>query len=129
MAHTPGPWRPVTDAQGICGLMHPTKPGVAIACLSACHSPLNGYVEDDTQPIGRPEREANGRLIAAAPELLEALRRAEAALVAAFRSNVARNLCDSEQEYESAIASHVVIGLCRAAIAKAEGRTPEAPHA
>jgi hypothetical protein len=48
-------------------VIHPTLAGVAIANLGACFNPINGYHED-----GLPERNANARLIAAAPDLLAA---------------------------------------------------------
>jgi hypothetical protein len=49
--HTPAPWRVFTD-DNECGLYHVRTPGRAVA---------------------EPEDEANARLIAAAPELLESL--------------------------------------------------------
>lgn len=69
MKHTPGPWRLVNDAQGPCMVMHPTLAGVAIANLGVCFNPVNGYHEDASA-----ERSANARLIAAAPDLLAALK-------------------------------------------------------
>ena len=71
---TPGPWNPVKDAQGTCGLMHPAKKGVAVAWFSSLHKPYNGYVGEEEHELGRPQREANVRLIAAAPDLYEALK-------------------------------------------------------
>jgi hypothetical protein len=71
-AHTPGPWRLVDDAQGPFMVMHPTRDGVAIANLGGdAYVPANGYVEIGGP--GAPERTANARLIAPAPELLSAL--------------------------------------------------------
>lgn len=68
--HTPGPWKLSNDAQGPCIVMHPTLEGVAIASLTNIHEPVNGFVE--IEAAGAPERTANARLIAAAPELLAA---------------------------------------------------------
>lgn len=76
MGHTPGPWRLVDDAQGPCMVMHPTADGVAIASLADAFHPLKGFVQIGSP--GAPERTANARLIAAAPDLLaacEAVRR------------------------------------------------------
>ena len=77
-AATPGPWRPVRDAQGICGLMHPTREGVAVAWLSEAHGPAEGYVGSEETVEGFAEREANAALMLAAPALRDC---AEAALM------------------------------------------------
>ncbi len=65
---TKGKWRAGKDAQGICGIMHPTLP-VAVCCFTSLHVPVNGYVGDDKQEYGRPERQANARLILEAQEM------------------------------------------------------------
>lgn len=67
--HTPGPWRLVEDAQGPCMVMHPSNL-TAIASLTDAHKPVHGFHEVENWPH---ERNANARLIAAAPELLAAL--------------------------------------------------------
>lgn len=69
--HTPGPWRLVEDAQGPCMAMHPTLDGVAVASFTDTFTPANGFVEIEAP--GAPERSANARLIAAAPDLLAML--------------------------------------------------------
>lgn len=51
-------------------VMHPDKRGVAIANLGHCFGPSEGFHDADTA-----ERNANARLIAAAPDLLDALLR------------------------------------------------------
>jgi hypothetical protein len=71
--HTATPWRPIKDAQGICGLMHPTKEGVAVCWFSSTFNPINGYVGEDTCEHGRPEREANAAYIVKAINAHEAL--------------------------------------------------------
>lgn len=107
--HTPGLWRTVKDAQGPCMIMHPTREGVAIANLSSCFSPLNGYhddwgANDGTAPVSIAERNANAHLIAAVPELYEALKGFVAACELGFGNLAALKAKAS------------------AAIAKAEGR-------
>ena len=65
MKHTPGPWQCAVDTPGI----RPTTRGVI---APRCENMLLATVYN---PAGRiKEREANARLIAAAPELLEALK-------------------------------------------------------
>jgi hypothetical protein len=106
--HTPGPWKVVRDG-------NPLSAGI-VAVIE--HSPDRHIaVEEDHfgGPWCAPDTwEANARLIAAAPELLEALREA----------------CRLYAEY-GLVAGHVEgdplavgrwIGAARAAIAKAEGR-------
>jgi len=82
-AHTPGPWE--------------VTPRGNVATQSAVIAKL---------PTGQPSREANARLIAAAPELLEALKRLLSAGMGR-RLNVVE--CGEE------------IDRAKAAIAKAEG--------
>lgn len=67
---TPGPWRLAQDAQGPCMVLHPTLQGVAIASLTNLFKPENGFHDAMNWPN---ERNANARLIAAAPDLLAAL--------------------------------------------------------
>lgn len=80
--YTEGKWRLVSDAQGPNMVMHPTLEGVAIASLTNTFIPSRGFhdpTNDDPTPcpeVGvtyHAERVANARLIAAAPDLLEAL--------------------------------------------------------
>lgn len=116
--HTPGPWRLVGDAQGPMMVMHPTRPGVAIASLTNSFSPAEGFHDDwycwrddGTLDIERThariaERNANVRLIAAAPDLLATLQE-----VAEYLERHA-----SESEIEEALIRNV-----QAAIAKATG--------
>ncbi len=72
MKHKKGSWGLVYDAQGPCMVMHPSKKGVAIASLTDAHIPINGFI--GIESVGAPERTANAYLIAAAPELYEALK-------------------------------------------------------
>lgn len=91
--HTPGPWRElvtrIDDANG----------------YQICHLDLHGKSE--------AERDANRRLIAAAPDLLEALKEAEPMLDAMLK-NITRYL----PEYRNMPA----LAQARAAIKKAEGQ-------
>ena len=82
--HTAGEWRLVDDAQGPCMVMHPTLDGVAIASLTHDHLPSNGFhdnwyvwsddgvFDEEAAKAGIAERNANARLMAAAPDLLTA---------------------------------------------------------
>ena len=56
--------------------------GVAVAWFSSSHVPFAGYVGEEEPEVGRPEREANARLISAAPDLLEALKAVKARRIA-----------------------------------------------
>lgn len=58
----------------------------------------------------------------AAKDLYEALKATAAALETAARAHLARDLYDSDADYEAAIRSLPPIAAARAAIAKAEGR-------
>ena len=68
--HTPGPWE--SDAAMVWA------PGAQkVVCQASDPSPLSGFVEHKTVAAGSPllgEVFANARLIAAAPELLVALK-------------------------------------------------------
>lgn len=77
---TPGPWRTVEDAQGICGIMDPTKQGVAVAWLSSSYEPMNGYIGEASPEIGSPERQANAHLIEVAPGMYAQLERVRSAI-------------------------------------------------
>jgi len=100
--HTPGPWVQGNedDFRGIP--------------IERSDVPLGAYVAIANVPVDysdRPEREANARLIAAAPELLEFVRKRACGLPACI-NGCAR----AERQRDLACEAH-------AAIAKAEGRT------
>jgi hypothetical protein len=66
--HTPGPWRVTDEINRVSGgeVIRPSRgDGVDSPVAFVCD--FNGYDRDE-------ERQANARLIAAAPELLEALK-------------------------------------------------------
>lgn len=104
--HTPGPW----TAQG--EFVDPTPVNAVVA------SDGDGF-HSIARTFGPPAK-ANARLIAAAPDLLEALKNAQSALALAIRANLSRDLYDSEDEYNAAVRAHPVLADARDAIAKAE---------
>ena len=68
MSHTPGPWfvsmKPDWDEDGWIGVD-----------VYDCDGGVFAVVDDEPETIARPFCEADARLIAAAPEMLEALER------------------------------------------------------
>ncbi len=104
MEHTPGPWYPQDDIEG--------NPGVRAKSGFICFAPHVAHYpgQDRRYQEEIEERKANAALIAAAPDLLTALR----AII----------------DYDGKDGVPGIEALCelgRAAIAKAEGK--EAPHA
>lgn len=101
--HTPGPWKCDGGAGVVaCEMQETLRSGRTVARRVACAKGLT--IE---------EVEANARLIAAAPDMLAALRMAEGELIAA--------LCSGGMTLEAARKYHATRTM-RAAIAKAEGR-------
>ncbi len=100
-AHTPGPWqwywRLGENLKADCGVFSETRPGHA---YSVCRAP---------QYEGQAQWEANARLIAAAPELLEACQ--------TVLAGIERGL-----PIDANTVNGLVVARLRAAIAKAEGR-------
>lgn len=94
ITHTPGPWAYYPDAVAVCVVRNHTVKVLA-----------------DFGKCDLPETEANARLIAAAPELLEAI----STMLGAAEADC---LDDKSNVWRSAM-----IGA-RAAIAKATGETP-----
>ena len=94
--HTPGPWKAVG--------------------LTVCQVPPGGreiiFGAHNTRSGDKDERQANARLIAAAPELLEALREFVSLMPSA----------EGLGGHAPIGAFQIVADLARAAIAKAEGR-------
>lgn len=103
--HTPGPWKAYRHQFGI-GVLS-TAVGADVA---HCHG-LDSLRADD-------EVLANAQLIAAAPELLDALICAVHSLAAALLVGHDEGLLDDE----GASDENEIVNQCRAAIAKAEGR-------
>jgi hypothetical protein len=114
VTHTPGPWtlETVRTSVGVChqigALGSSTK--IKSACLyDDCYSDQ----PRDLQLL------ADARLIAAAPELLEAAKSATSALRVALMQSLDVMLYDSEQEWKAAINNHPTLKALNAAIAKA----------
>lgn len=104
-AHTPGPW-------------FVTSSGQPHDLVTSTHD--DGLDDDVCEVYGGNDdsdevRAANAHLIAAAPELLAALKEAERALTVAVR-----HACDMP-DFDPG--EHHVIKAARAAIAKAEGKS------
>ena len=101
LKHTPGPWV-WTEKQRV---------------LNSAHGKVIDHADYEGMWFARyddAEDEANARLIAAAPDLLDALREAEAGLEFAG--------ADKEPEGQFVPAPTMALRIVRAAIAKAEGR-------
>lgn len=101
--HTPGPW------EWDCGLVPPDGPGRYADIYKDGGDLIIAQFNDLI-----PEGKANARLIAAAPDLLEACE----ALCAAFGDPLTRRALGGHNE-----AQMIAILDARAAIAKAEGRS------
>ena len=107
--HTPGPWGPMGPVDKPWELNQGTleaAPGITIG--SVTHTEPICRVSGYLQPL-----EANARLIAAAPELLEACELAEAVLA----EHEQHDGDEPSRESEAAVA-------CRAAIAKTKTEAP-----
>lgn len=100
-AHTPGPWRAaLTDDKG------PREGEFELACLEHHIFGTNIYAPGEYYSDNLAEHEANARLIAAAPDLLDALK-----VILELASDVLSN-----PKYDG------IVSDARYAIAKAEGR-------
>ena len=96
--HTPGPWM-INDGADVIVKECPTCfDWTSIACL---------MYDDNDGPVDETEVAANGRLIAAAPELLEALER----------------ICAAEEQHPTTTGLDGLIDNARKIIAKAKGET------
>lgn len=117
--HTPGPWQVIDGAvyapwstpapfTGTDGTPHPNYHTGLVALIygTLYHSGAPDAVEDG-------DKDANARLIAAAPELL-----------AAARALVNEADCFHDDQLRYVEVARPVVEALRAAIASAEGRTP-----
>lgn len=108
-AFTPGPWR--------VKLLAPKF----VEVCDDNGKPIVTWPGFDESNVPLKRHEANARLIAAAPDLLEALKNTASALACAIRANLSRDLYDSDADYDAAVRDNVSLAEARAAIAKAEG--------
>ena len=109
MSHTPGPW--VKDYGATLGHIKTTSPTVADGTPTVARYDIGRQFPDVTFAISIEEQEANGHLIAAAPDLLAALKDLLAA-------------CDFDamgQPFEEGECP--ACDRARAVIAKAEGKS------
>lgn len=105
-AHTPGPWEAGRNPKWDAGRSN------GWVVRPAGEFPHGRWIADCGYP-GEPEREANARLIAAAPEMLEALKAAAGEL---FRCGIYLS-----RHGQGATLVGLAETKARAAIAKAEG--------
>ena len=110
--HTKGPWAVEGDDESVPGV---PCIGIASAEKRICDVASTLNDDDDWQLTG--EDRANARLIAAAPELLEALELADQ-----FISNGIEFGYILMPEPETPDSAHDAPGIIRAAIAKAKGQ-------
>lgn len=113
--HTPGPWSVLkwSKRMSIEGNIHQVtnRENYPAAFVPAWDAPEDGQVD------GTDEAIANARLIAAAPELLEALEW--------YRNNMCEGFCvdlKTEVYYSESMDFHCAGCKARAAIAKAKGQ-------
>ena len=109
--HTPGPWLWADGHETSIAIyaVHPIHPGT----ITRSHEPIAEIPRPDVDGRGWSEANANAALIAAAPELLEAL-----------REMLAISLRVDDLAWADAVGKGKGIGPCdkaRQAIAKAEG--------
>lgn len=102
MTHTPGPWK--ASFGDLIRVFATELPGVTVCGVHKIGRQVGEYT-----PEAEVQCKANARLIAAAPDMLAALKLAEEHLPF---------IADDNPE-----ASHALVQV-RAAVAKAEGRTP-----
>lgn len=95
--HNPGPWRVDGQAHDMAG--------------SAIIHDVNGFPVASTRSWIKEQHEANARLVAAAPDLLEACKRQVANIEQWLETGVPASADESQQIYNA----------LKAAIAKAEG--------
>jgi hypothetical protein len=111
--HTPGPWR-VNERTGVALGMYGHN-------ISASHYSSPGVTSgrDSICEVSGPHRDANARLIAAAPEMYEALLKCAEAL--RYHSGPADDANVSYSDHWDLPQDRDCYAAARAAIAKAEG--------
>lgn len=98
--HTPGPWSVTSE------------PDEEYPVWDVGHRTVGGPLDGDVLHVCDTVDEADARLIAAAPEMLEALK---------WAHDFAYDAYDDTKHYDKTVAEWLV--RCEAAIAKAEGRS------
>jgi hypothetical protein len=112
MSHTPKPWL-VDDREAPLLVLSGAPTGLLIPRIIAkVFSRCRVEGEDEVTVV--EEAEANAKLVAAAPELLEALRRSTALLEWESKYVIGGNMSDHERA--------IIIQLSKAAIKKATGQ-------
>jgi post-segregation antitoxin (ccd killing protein) len=112
--HTAGPWMAADGPSSVVGWPVVGPMGRSICNVSWMPKKAYPDVSDTDYAAFNAECEANARLIAAAPELLTALKRQQANISRWLETGIP---ADPEE-------SKSISGQIDAAIAKAEGRTP-----
>ena len=112
-AHTPGPWTVTVDTRRSSHMPQVSRlgnDGTPYVIASVCGG------------IGKGAREANARLIAAAPDLLAALQRAHWALDMLTGCTLLHGESDGQKLHFKMVCDEA--DKARAALAKATGATP-----
>lgn len=104
MAHTPGPWRANRFSITAAGSVD-TYSGTVWGCIAYAEELYDNSDLEGRQWSTSGDREANARLIAASPDMLEAL----------------EALAEEVEEYE--LGNPNVLRKARAAVAKARGQS------
>lgn len=105
--HTPGPWEDHYNSWEVSSVYDAHG-----RCVAECHIFDDGLLNDETQDEFEAIKDANARLIAAAPDLL---------LVAEIAEAFARSVMERGAEPSDENARQLQ-KITRAAISKAEGR-------
>ena len=100
--HTPGPWRYECTNAGV--RVEATDGHIAIACRIMQNNWRNTFGKELNVHRNLQEVKANARLIAAAPELLEAARAAAGHVCTAFECGEDRHACPPQAFLRAAIA-------------------------
>mgnify|MGYP005822540887 FL=1 len=114
MTYTPGPWdiHEANDRNDAFYITHKNRRGIGS---------ISNSFNDDGDQYTSAEDAANARLIAAAPDLLEALEESVAELCLSINFNDAADL-NAGEEPDGDPDTIAIVGRAEAAIAKAKGQ-------